>query len=164
GGPRSRTLTKAIPDAPVVTVSVVTGLWVESFVTSVTGPGDTGSVIEYSTGRPARPTVSEPPPLADSMVSATSTLSESETESAGSATVSTVESDVANSVSAAASTKTPPTQLPPLPLPGDRGRGGRLVRAPPPRRLEWVRRRRGRAGPVSRARSTSARRALWAGA
>src|SRR5947208_16192510 len=32
GGPRSRTLTKAIPDAPVVTVSVVTGLWVESFV------------------------------------------------------------------------------------------------------------------------------------
>src|SRR5947208_15910282 len=46
GGPRSRTLTKAIPDAPVVTVSVVTGLWVESFVTSVTGPGDPGSVTE----------------------------------------------------------------------------------------------------------------------
>src|SRR5439155_69354 len=46
GEPRSRTLMKAIPDTPVVTVSVVTRLWVESFVTSVTGPEDAGYVIE----------------------------------------------------------------------------------------------------------------------
>src|SRR5207237_266399 len=50
--------------------------------------------------------------------------------------------------SAAASTKTPPTQLPPLPLPGDRGRGGRRVRASAPRRLGGVGRRRGRVGGV----------------
>src|SRR5438552_15346189 len=105
GYPRGHHSSKSIPSAPADTMSSQTGLWLSSFVTSVTGPGDTGSVIEYSTGRPARPTVSEPPPLADSMVSATSTLSESETESAGSATVSTVESDVANSVSAAANVR-----------------------------------------------------------
>src|SRR5439155_1649235 len=46
GEARSRTLMKAIPDTPVVTVSVVTRLWVESFVTSVTGPEDAGYVIE----------------------------------------------------------------------------------------------------------------------
>src|SRR5437867_11144868 len=45
-GPRSRTSTNAIPDTPVVTVSVVTRLWDESFVTSVTGPEDAGYVIE----------------------------------------------------------------------------------------------------------------------
>src|SRR5881296_2387719 len=34
---------------------------------------------------------------------------------------------------------------------------------PPPRRARWVRRRRGRAAPRSRARSTSAHPVLWAG-
>src|SRR2546429_5432347 len=54
------------------------------------------------TGLPARATVSESPPLDDLIVSATSTVSESETESADSVTVSTVETSVVNSVSAAA--------------------------------------------------------------
>src|SRR3989442_3463240 len=45
-GPMSRTCTNSNPDAPVVTVSVVTSAQVESSATSVTGPSDTGSVIE----------------------------------------------------------------------------------------------------------------------
>src|SRR3989442_1527003 len=50
-GPRSRTLTKAMPVTPVVTVSVVTRVWVESFVTSKARPGDAGAVIAEPPGR-----------------------------------------------------------------------------------------------------------------
>src|SRR2546425_859022 len=79
GALRSRTLTNAIPPELVVTVSVMARMWVESFVTSVTGPEDTGYVIAYTTGRPGRGTVNESPPLVDLIRSATPTLTESET-------------------------------------------------------------------------------------
>src|ERR1043166_7654756 len=60
--------------------------------------------MTYTTGRPARGTVSEPVPVEDSIVSASATFNESESESRASDTVSAV-APAADTVSAAASVR-----------------------------------------------------------
>src|SRR5712691_2436819 len=99
-----RTLTAAIPPLLVTTVSVVTSACAVSLVTRVTGPAMGGSVIANTTGRPSSGTVRESPPLAEAIVTASSTASESDSES-GSVTVSAV-APLAENVSAAASVRT----------------------------------------------------------